>query len=58
MTDPEYCNETNNAEYKHPIKTLDCRIGGFHWSDLEGINKSNAQIPHFSNIQDLPSKVL
>ena len=33
-------------------------IGRFHWSDLEEINQSNAQIPHFSNIQDLSSKGL
>ena len=25
-------------------------------TDLEGINQSNAQIPHFSNIQDLSSE--
>ena len=34
-------------------QTLDCRKGRCHWSDLEGINLSNAQILHFSNIQDL-----
>ena len=34
-------------------KNLDCRISRFHWSDLEGIDQSNAQIPHFSNIHDM-----
>ena len=32
------------------IKGLDCEIGRFHWSGWERINKSNAQISHFSNI--------
>jgi hypothetical protein len=40
-TDPEYLNDTNNAGYWHPIESLDCIIGQFHWSDLEGINQSN-----------------
>ena len=44
---PEYLNDTNNAGFYHPIKTLDFRIGRLHWSDLEGINQSNAQIPNF-----------
>jgi hypothetical protein len=63
ITDPqrtylEYLNDTNNAGYWDPIKTMDCRKGRFNWSDLEGINKSNAQIPHFSNIHDLSSEGL
>jgi hypothetical protein len=37
------------------MKTLDCRIGRFHWSNLEGINQSNADSA-FSNIQDLSSE--
>jgi hypothetical protein len=35
---------------------LDCRKDRFHLSDLEGINQSNAQITHFSNIQDMFSE--
>jgi hypothetical protein len=57
-TNPEYLNDTNNAGYEHPIKTRDSRIGRFHWSDLEWINNSTAQIPHFGNIQDLSSESL
>jgi hypothetical protein len=33
-TEPQYLNDTNNARYKHSIKTLDCEIGRFHWSNL------------------------
>ena len=57
-TDPEYLNNSNNAGYKHTIKTMDCRIGRFHWSDSEEINQSNPQISHFLNIHDLPSQGL
>ena len=47
FTDRDYLNNTNNAGYYHPIKTLDCRIGQFHWSDLKVNNRLNAQITHF-----------
>ena len=47
FTDRDYLNNTNNAGYYHPIKTLDCKKGQFHWSDLEVNNRLNAQITHF-----------
>ena len=36
LIDRDYLKDRNNAEYKPQIKTLDCRIGRFHWSDLGG----------------------
>ena len=53
LTYRDYLNDTNTVGNQDLIKTLDCRIGQFYWSDLEGINQSNARIPHFSNSHDL-----
>ena len=49
-------NHTYNAGYKHPIKTLDCRKGRFHRSDLGRSNLSNARVPIISNSHDLSAK--
>ena len=29
LTDRDYLNDTNNEEYKHPSKALDCKIGQY-----------------------------
>jgi hypothetical protein len=44
--DRDCFNDSNNAGYWHSIKTLDCRISRFHWSDLGGTTN---QILAFSN---------
>jgi hypothetical protein len=48
LPDRDYLNDTNDAEYWHQIKPVDCKISRFHWPDLEGIQTSNHQMLGFS----------
>ena len=55
LTDLDYLNDTNSAGYKQPIKTLDCKISRFYWSDLGG---STNEMPGFRIFQIVTSSRL